>query len=542
MRRLRKLLFVTVVLTVLGGLGMVTYLTHHPDAPLLARAESWPVVGEAARSFRQAYLGTPDGEGDGGTPSAEGEIVYVDADGNEITGPLNLTGRPVHPDLARDAGQRTGPETRAEPPRRQPAARPAAEPPSAPIRIVPAPSPRPRAEEPADDRASSIRTLPPTVRPPAAPPRPRVAGAAPTWVAQEWRWFVPEQPLRRDPRADAEPLGRLRTLSRLPVLADRGDWLQVVYRGEPGWVEGSWRPPYSRRKARRGILRHQAEPVRTSDLAMLRAARKHFGIKKPNRSLGPYQLFTDVEDEALLRFLDQAAGLAEEAYFARFGRLPSGDPLRTAVLFAKESDYRAFGDEADLPTATRAGHAGVGVLAFFAEGRTQASLAGTLVHEIAHLLNDRALAYRLPMWLEEGMAEELGALWLESASVDEGVAAPRFDPYSLNVGSLIEVTRSGRLPTVRSLLSLDRARFYDPGIKKVAYPMSAVFVRYLLEGEDGGHAEGFRHFLARIAVGTGADLMKQLGADLETLDRGFRTFVNDEIAALEARFPGVRFH
>ncbi len=45
-------LFVALLLGTFGGL---TYLTRHPDAEILRRAESWPGVGPLASRFREAY-------------------------------------------------------------------------------------------------------------------------------------------------------------------------------------------------------------------------------------------------------------------------------------------------------------------------------------------------------------------------------------------------------------------------------------------------------------------------------------------------------
>ncbi len=85
---------------------------------------------------------------------------------------------------------------------------------------------------------------------------------------------------------------------------------------------------------------------------------------------------------------------------------------------------------------------------------------------------------------------------------------------------------SGQLPSLATLLTLDRAGFYGASI--ATYPQSAAFIRYLIDGENGALAEGFFTFLKKIAAGMRADLLKLLGRDVATLDEGFRRWLEAE--------------
>ncbi len=340
--------------------------------------------------------------------------------------------------------------------------------------------------------------------------------------------------------ADAEVRARLSSMAYLPVLGRRGEWAQVMFRGRQGWIDTSWQPPFRRRKAGRGVLRHRYEPVRASDSQRLKRARKLLGIDRPSRKLGAYTLYTDVEDEELLAFLDLAAATAEEAYFTRFGRLPSGDPKRSAVIFARRADYRRYSETAPGLPGTEAGHAGRGVLAMFAEGRSRQSLARTLVHEIGHLLNDRAVALHLPTWLEEGMASDLGSLWVEGSPNDSrplaGLLALVANGPEARLLTLAATLEAGQLPSVAVLMSLDRKTFQVNAA--YAYTHGAALVRYLLDSEDAGRGEAFRAFLKRVAVGHGADpalLLRLLEMDVAELDASFRAWLRVEATAAEAR-------
>lgn len=489
---------ILLLLFFLGLFGGFTWLTRHPESPWLERAQEWPWVGELATRFRQAYVREePTGETESEEDAGRTVVVFVPA---EPTEPLHLPPREPPPEVGRAASR--------------------------------PPAPRPREE-------AAVRRPPPVPRAPASPSPPPPPALPPVqYVALEWAWFLPGN--RIHAAAGAGPRAHLEAMAYLPVLDREGDWVEVMLDGERGWIDSSWEPPYNRRKARRGILRHRAEPVRGSDGVKLRKARKILGVRRSDVQVGEYSLVTDVDDEELLAFLDSAATAAEEAYFVRYGRLPSGDPLRSTVLFAREADYRRFSEEtSSLPADGFVGHAGTGILAFYAEGRSRVDLARTLVHEITHLLNDRAVARSLHPWLEEGMATDLGSVWVES-SPDVKSDPKVGDEHGLVIQGLEsriffleKLIQAGQLPSLATLLSLDREAFYRPEVKTYAYAHSAAFIRYLFEGEDGRLADAFRTFLKRVATGLRADLLKLLDRDVEELDLGFRAWLREE--ALESR-------
>ena len=165
------------------------------------------------------------------------------------------------------------------------------------------------------------------------------------------------------------------------------------------------------------------------------------------------------------------------AYFARYCRLPSGDPFHSAVLVAKGGGLPRYSarSKSSPSVATRAGHAGAGILAFYAEGRSRVELTRTLMHEICHLLNSRALAWTLPTWLEEGIATDLGLVWVEDSPDVEsdprvgGEGALQFQGFESRILFLEQLMKQGQLPSVGVVMRYDRETFHRPEIEMYAY-------------------------------------------------------------------------
>lgn len=484
--------------------GGFAYLTRFPETAWLADAQDWPVVGGWATRFRTAYLGPETAGQDDSTQVAQ-EATKAAA---SVQGSSPRSARPKKP--------------AAEPPVSEPIS--LADPPG----VDPAPSDRVAAP-------STVAGLPPrSHHRPVTPPTVAIK-------AKAWMWFLPGQELLSSTGDESRTLDRLDTMAYLPVFDRDGVWAEVLHQDQRGWIDTSWEPPYARRGARRGILRQRAEKVRGNDPERLRRAWEILDTRE-EYALGPYKLYTDVQDADLLAFLDGAASRAETAYFARYGRLPSGDPERAAVLFADRAAYQSYTTDSSETLTRSAGHAGGGVLVLFAGNNPRIELARTLVHEITHLLNNRALARNLPLWLEEGMAGDLGSVWVENS---REVARSDLLGDSRNLivqGAAMrllliqELLRTDRLPALELLWQYNYEIFHKKGFEPYAYAHSVAFVRYLVSGDEGRHAEAFRAFLKKIADGRGADprlLMKLLGVTREELEKDFRAWIERQELRVE---------
>jgi hypothetical protein len=352
----------------------------------------------------------------------------------------------------------------------------------------------------------------------------------------EFVWLEPGMALLAAPAEGAAEVYRAPLIANVEVLERRGRWVRVEFRRRSGWVE-------MRRAAGSPPLGSAPEPPRPlaaspPDPTRLATALGLLGVARPAGELGPYPVYTDVGDPDLLAFLDRVAAAVDGVYRRRYGRPPVGEAAEAVVLFARAADYRAFqASEPRLAGLAASGHSGFGLVALPAAGGRE-ELAGTLVHELTHLLNRRALGPALPPWLDEGMAGDLGGCrvspqgGIEPAELGgEATRSARrveFSGSRAQVRHLAEARDGGRLPPLAALFARPWEEFVAPPAAELDYGESATLVRYLLDGEGGRLAPGFRSFLAAVSAGepaSGAALAAHLGQPWARTEAGWRTWL-----------------
>jgi hypothetical protein len=282
-----------------------------------------------------------------------------------------------------------------------------------------------------------------------------------------------------------------------------------------------------------------ADPARLAEACAL-----FHGAPRESRLAG-YRLLTDVEDAALLETVAAAAEQAEPLYVSRYGLSPVGETAETLVLYREEAAYRGLQDRSErIRGLASRGHVGWGMVALYAGSEADgAAVAPVLRHELAHLLNRRALGPALPPWLDEGIADDLAAFELDAS------LAPREVPLDAmrtvnggwieRRGTLASLERlaaalaSGGVAPLPSLLELEWSDFVAEPAAGVHYAASAWLVRYFLD-DASGLRDGFRAFLRQVARGGGigaGDLETTLGRSWPAIDRGWRKFVGERAAA-----------
>lgn len=498
---MRNVLLYTSILLVLITLGTFAWISHNPDSPHLEAAQEWPVVGELARKVREAYLGPSQSE----TQFAGSEAEAEDEDETEN---IILDLRGIQSNPAKDVVVYKKPEDLTEQEKQTV---------DALVKL---------SEERHGPFGQSASV--PEARTDYTPPSLKTKLPV---IASEWDWFLPGQPVQAASEPDAEVQDRLSSLSYLPVLFRFGSWVKVRFDGRDGWIDTRWEPPHNRKKARRGILREKESPVRRTDWEDVRKAKRILGVEDPWGEIAGYDVYTDVEDEELLELLAGAAEVAEDAFFARYGRLPSRAPKYALLLFSDYGDYQRYSDETAKITMTgHRGHAGTGLIALTVDGAAKRSAASTMIHEITHILIDRSLSLRVPRWMDEGMASDLGSVWVEDSTdllmdrlvQDESLT---FGAFEARLAHLDHLARRGKLTPLPVVLGRDHEAFYQADVKGESYAQSAAFIRYMLEGDGGAMASGFLTFLDRVAKGRPADLLKLIERDSVQLDAGFRSWI-----------------
>lgn len=347
----------------------------------------------------------------------------------------------------------------------------------------------------------------------------------------------PGIPLLAEPRPGAARLLVPSRVAILKVIERQPGWVKVQYGDQAGWVpDPEWTGP----EPPLGSDPDPVKPVagRAPDEERLQKARARLAPPETAGRVGPYLLYTDVRDAARLGLLDRVAAGLDAVYRARYGLTPTGEPAEAVVLFAKEEDYRSFlRNETVLGDLPATGHTGYGIVSLYDAGRPVDDVGSTLVHELTHLLNRRAIGPALPSWLEEGLADDLSQSQIDPSgrvlpgtlggvTVREG---RRIEMHGARAAlqNLIQAADSGGLRPFPELLALD----WDDFVRRNAelnYAQSSFFLRYLLQAEQGDLAPAFRSFLAEVAEGAPPDperLREKLGRPWPALEAGFRLWL-----------------
>ncbi len=327
-------------------------------------------------------------------------------------------------------------------------------------------------------------------------------------------------------------IATLPKFSTLVELERRDGWVQVRLGKKLGWVELG-----ARGEAGEPLLGSAAAIVlpvlaRAPDAAELKRALAALGPDAKAGKLGPYTLQSDLLDAPRLALLDRVASQIEALYAARYGRTPLGQPAEAIVLFAREADYVDYRrGVSGLERVDSWGHTSHGLIATFDDGRPSREMAETVVHEIVHLLNRRALGPALPGWLDEGIADDLAS----SAITEDGTVDPsRLGGAVFRAGSrvqyfgaraslrrLLEARAEGRMPSLEAFLT--RAWEENTAEPQLAYAQASLFVRYLAS-DAGALRTGFLGFLEDISLGREASveaLRARLDRPWSEIEQGF---------------------
>jgi hypothetical protein len=289
------------------------------------------------------------------------------------------------------------------------------------------------------------------------------------------------------------------------------------------------------------------------DAEKLATARSLLGSGHRKLALGPYSLYTDWADDSLLQTLGRLLGSIDGFYRQRYGLEPLGQPKAALLLFTQEAPYRQL--QSTYPRLRGLHSAGFnahGLAVSYVAARRQDQVLSTLVHEVAHLINRRALGPALPPWLDEGIADDLAMLRIDA----KGALVPgsllgervdlsrevRFTDALASIRQLDARMKASRLRSLEELLGLDWDSFVGPPSGPVNYAHSAFWMRFLLTASQGRRAKPFQIFLRAVAEGEPASaghLGKTLEADWPALDSAFKVWLAFQTERPEFQLVGV---
>ncbi|MCL5282314.1 MAG: hypothetical protein M1376_20705 [Planctomycetes bacterium] len=213
---------------------------------------------------------------------------------------------------------------------------------------------------------------------------------------------------------------------------------------------------------------------------------------------GHYEIFTTMTEPLMLRMVP---GFIESAYSGYNDQLPQ--PLDTAspfqiYLFADRQQWEDFthsfaGEQAAIFCKIKSGAYylnGACVVYDIGPKRTLSALG----HEGWHQFNSRHFRYRLPSWLDEGVAMQF------ETSVSEG-GLLHFDPAAntQRLGALKDTLSNGKPIPLKELVATSpgEALATDQDEAVMAfYSESYALVRFLREADSGRCLDSYRRLLA----------------------------------------------
>jgi hypothetical protein len=212
-----------------------------------------------------------------------------------------------------------------------------------------------------------------------------------------------------------------------------------------------------------------------------------------------YQIYTTLNDPLMLQ---QMPAFVESAYRAYESQLPSrvGSTERfKTYLFATRSQWEDFTRQLTGPDAEvylqiqRGAYARDGVCVAYNIGRKQTF--AILGHEGWHQFNQRHFRYRLPSWIDEGVAT-----LFETCQYNQGYFEFRPQDNLMRLGTLKQTIQQRRMIPVAELITLNPGQvltYADPNQDAAMgyYAQAYALVRFLREYNYGIRLKNYQNLL-----------------------------------------------
>jgi hypothetical protein len=217
-----------------------------------------------------------------------------------------------------------------------------------------------------------------------------------------------------------------------------------------------------------------------------------------------YEVFTTLLDPLMLR---DVPGFIEAVHHGYNSVLPQ--PLETVTrftifLFANRTQWEDFtrdfaADKADVLCGIKTGAYYLnGACVVYDIGRTRTFSA--MAHEGWHQFNSKHFTYRLPSWLDEGVA-----MLFEAHTCEDGVF--RFDPSrnALRLDVLNETLATAKTLSLADVVATSPGEVLATDETEAVlsfYCQSYALVRFLREAQAGRYRNRFHHLLWDALLGT----------------------------------------
>ena len=209
-----------------------------------------------------------------------------------------------------------------------------------------------------------------------------------------------------------------------------------------------------------------------------------------------YEIYTTLLEPLML---SQVPGFVESAYRGYQNQLPK--PIETAApftlyIFADRQQWETFtisfvGPQAPLYLKIKVG-------AYFLNGSCVAYNIGrertfaSIGHEGWHQFNSRLFKYRLPSWLDEGVA-----MMFETSQYEQGLFAFQPDRNGYRLGSLKKILLKNKTIPLRELVGINPGEVVTEGDDAVSafYSQAYALVRFLREDNYGKRLSSYQKLL-----------------------------------------------
>jgi hypothetical protein len=206
-----------------------------------------------------------------------------------------------------------------------------------------------------------------------------------------------------------------------------------------------------------------------------------------------YVIHTDLEPNVVREVYVRLTAMAEEY---RDRTQAFGGAIRTKrpfYLFSEEEDYLKAGGKPGSAGEYISDRAGDRLLAK-AGSRDPSRLWHTIQHEGFHQFADRVISPRLPVWVNEGLAEYFGeGLWTGDGMVT-GVIPPS------RLRSIRQLLLEREIRTFPEMMDMD-PKEWQGSLEVRNYDQAWSMVHFLVNGDGGKYCQAFCDFLNDVSRG-----------------------------------------